>query len=67
MRVFVNGEEFDISSESTVASLLAHLELSSDKVMACAVDGTIVKKDQWTTCILVEDQKLELLNFVGGG
>ena len=67
MKIFVNGEEFDVANGITVQKLLEHLDLHEDKVMACAVDGVIVKKDQWSSFVLVEEQKLELLNFVGGG
>ena len=67
MKLFVNGEEFDVANGITVQKLLEHLDLHEDKVMACAVDGVIVKKDQWSSFVLVEEQKLELLNFVGGG
>ena len=67
MNLTVNGEEIIIDGELTVTELLAHIGLSDDKVMACAVDGTVVKKAEWGSKKLEDGQKVELLNFVGGG
>jgi sulfur carrier protein len=38
-----------------------------DKVMAAAVNMQIVKKDDWSNFRLNDSDKLELLQFVGGG
>ena len=38
-----------------------------DKVMACAVNMDIVKKESWSSYILKDNDTIELLNFVGGG
>jgi sulfur carrier protein len=67
MKILVNGEEIVVDSVLTIVQLLEHLQLSQDKVMACAVDGVIVKKAEWDSKMLNEGQKVELLNFVGGG
>jgi len=67
MNISVNGEKYELRKRATVDDLLVQLGLSSEKVMACAVDGMIVKKDEWTIFELSEGQKVELLNFVGGG
>ena len=38
-----------------------------DKVMAAAVNMNIVKQDSWDSYTLKDGDKLELLDFVGGG
>ena len=38
-----------------------------DKVMACAVNMDIVKKESWSSYIPKDNDTIELLNFVGGG
>ena len=38
-----------------------------NKVMAAAVNMNIVKKDEWSNFIPKNDDKIELLQFVGGG
>ena len=47
-------------------NLLKELSLEG-KVMAAAVNMEIVKQDSWHTHVLQDEDKLELLDFVGGG
>lgn len=66
MTLFVNGQEKSFDSELTLQELLEQLSLEG-KVMAAAVNMQIVKQDAWNSYKLQEGDKLELLDFVGGG
>ena len=66
MNVIVNGEVREFKSESTLLEILNELSLEG-KVMAAAVNMEIVKQDSWNTHKLNDGDKLELLDFVGGG
>ena len=66
MTVIVNGNEKQIEGGATLLALLQQLKLEG-KVMAAAVNMEIVKQDQWDRHKLVDGDKLELLDFVGGG
>ncbi len=66
MNVIVNGESREFKSESTLLEILKELSLE-EKVMAAAVNMEIVKQDSWNTHKLNDGDKLELLDFVGGG
>ena len=66
MNVIVNGESREFKSESTLLEILKELSLEG-KVMAAAVNMEIVKQDSWNTHKLNDGDKLELLDFVGGG
>jgi len=66
MNIIVNGEELNIKSNTTIEELLDKLVIK-DKVMAVAINMEIVKKDKWNSHIIKENDKLELLHFVGGG
>jgi sulfur carrier protein len=55
-----------IENDTNLHELIEFLKIS-DKVMAAAVNMNIVKKDDWKTYKLQEGDKVELLNFVGGG
>ncbi len=66
MTVIVNGNERTIEEGATLLELLKKLDLEG-KVMAAAVNMEIVKQDQWDVHTLVDNDKLELLDFVGGG
>ena len=66
MKIVVNGNEKEFENSITVEQLLKELSLDG-KVMAAAVNMNIVKQDSWDKHILVDGDKLELLDFVGGG
>jgi sulfur carrier protein len=66
MKLFVNGEERDFDSSLTLQELIDKLEIES-KVMAAAVNMDVVKKEGWSNFALNDGDKIELLNFVGGG
>lgn len=66
MRVVINGEVKEIQENMTLLKLLQELGIE-DKVMAAALNMQIVKQDMWATQSLKSDDKLELLDFVGGG
>jgi sulfur carrier protein len=66
LKIVVNGNEKEFENSITVEQLLKELSLDG-KVMAAAVNMNIVKQDSWDKHILVDGDKLELLDFVGGG
>lgn len=66
MKLIVNGVEKEFEANATLQSIITSLEIE-DKVMAAAVNMEIVKKDQWSSFVPNQDDKLELLQFVGGG
>lgn len=66
MKIIINGEERVVEDNSTLKSVI-NLLLIEDKVMASAVNMNIVKKENWENYVLEEGDKLELLEFVGGG
>jgi len=66
MKIIINGQEKDFKEGTTLEMALLELELTG-KVMAAAVNMEIVKQDNWKTYKLKDSDKLELLDFVGGG
>jgi sulfur carrier protein len=66
MKIVINGEEKEFRDGSTLLEILKILSLE-DKVMAAAVNMNIVKQDSWNNYSIKEGDKLELLDFVGGG
>lgn len=65
MNLIVNGEE-KITQSKTVQNLLDELDIN-EKVMAAAVNMNVVKKENWSMFELNENDKVEFLQFVGGG
>jgi len=66
MKIIVNGQSKDFKENITLLELLQNLDLE-EKVMAAAINMDIVKQDNWNKQILNDGDKLELLDFVGGG
>ncbi|QDF30063.1 sulfur carrier protein ThiS [Halarcobacter anaerophilus] len=66
MNLIVNGEEKNFEEDSTLEEIIHELKIE-EKVMAAAVNMEIVKKDEWNSFVVRENDKLELLQFVGGG
>ncbi|QOP46022.1 sulfur carrier protein ThiS [Sulfurimonas paralvinellae] len=66
MKVIVNGETREFAEKTTLQEILQKLSLEG-KVMAAAVNMNIIKQDSWNNYIIHDGDKLELLDFVGGG
>ena len=66
MNIVINGDSKEVENGITLQELLSSLSLEG-KVMAAAVNMEIVKQNQWNKFVLNDTDKLELLDFVGGG
>lgn len=66
MKIVLNGENRELHESISLLTLMEQ-EGVTDKVMAAAVNMQIVKKEDWGTKSLEEGDKVELLQFVGGG
>lgn len=66
MEVFVNGEQQQFEEGTTVQDILDHYGIEA-KRMAVERNATVVKRSTWATTEVRQDDRLELLEFVGGG
>jgi thiamine biosynthesis protein ThiS len=66
MRITINGEDREFSSNLTVASLLDQLSMKPDRV-AVELNRDLVPRDRWPSTQLSDGDKLEIVHFVGGG
>ena len=66
INLIINGQNTKVENNSSLKDIITNLKIE-DKVMAAAVNMNIVKKDDWDNYIPKQDDKLELLQFVGGG
>ncbi|MDK9694249.1 MAG: sulfur carrier protein ThiS [Sulfurimonas sp.] len=66
MKLTINGEIKEFAADITLEKMLEELHLK-DKVMAAAINMQIVKQNEWATHLLCDEDKVELLDFVGGG
>lgn len=66
MELIINGENKSFDDSFSLQQIITNLQIE-DKVMAAAVNMNIVKKDNWEDFIPKNNDKIELLQFVGGG
>ena len=66
MKIILNGEDFEIAEPLSLSSLLAQLEIDSRRV-AVEHNLIVVKREQLDTVTVSEGDRIEVVNFVGGG
>lgn len=66
MQIVVNGEQIDVAGSCTIAGLLEKLQISLERV-AVEVNLDIVPKAQYNDHLLSAGDKVEIVQFVGGG
>jgi thiamine biosynthesis protein ThiS len=66
VKIVLNGESRDVTSNITVQLLLAEFELGTERI-AVERNGTIIKKSDYASTILEDSDTLEVVRFVGGG
>ncbi|GKS59045.1 sulfur carrier protein ThiS [Nitrospira sp.] len=66
MQIQVNGEQRETISGSTVADLLATLDVPGDRV-AVELNLEILDRGEFPTRALREGDRVEIISFIGGG
>jgi thiazole synthase len=64
--IMVNGESKQIASGQSILDLVQSLNLPAER-LAVEHNRKIIKRDQWSTQVLVDGDKVEIVQFVGGG
>ena len=55
-----------MADESTLNQLVDELALPPARI-AVELNGAVMRRDQWSETVLNEDDRLEIVHFVGGG
>ena len=66
MRLTVNGETREAPDSATLAELVASLGIDARRV-AVERNREIAPKSLWSQIVLAEGDRLEIVQFVGGG
>ena len=66
MTLIINGETKTFDTKLSILEIMKELSIEG-KVMATAVNMEIVKQDDWANYRPNDGDKLEMLDFVGGG
>ena len=66
MTITLNGEPFELDQPLLLTDLLARLDIDPRRV-AIEHNLTILKRHTFTTVVVGEGDRLEIVNAVGGG
>ncbi len=66
MTLEINGENRSVPPVSSLAELLAYLEIEQSRA-AVEVNRRIVRRKDWGTTPIREMDRVEIVQFVGGG
>jgi thiamine biosynthesis protein ThiS len=64
--ITLNGERFELDNPMSVSALLAQLDIDSRRV-AVEHKLNIIKRQTYSDVLIGEGDKVEIVNFVGGG
>ena len=65
-KIQLNGDPYEINTATNLNELLNKLKIQKNKV-AIEVNGEIIEKNKYTKLILNKDDKVEIVQFIGGG
>ena len=66
MEIVINGETREVPSSTSIDGLLRLLDLKADRV-AIELNREILRRERWTETALQPNDRLEIVQFVGGG
>lgn len=66
MRVLINGETREVAGEMNLRELLEKLDLPTERI-AVEVNKDVVRKKDWESVKISDEDKIEIVHFVGGG
>ena len=65
-KIQLNGDPYEINDGTNLNELLNKLKIKKNKV-AVEVNGEIVEKNKYLNLILNKGDKVEIVQFIGGG
>jgi thiamine biosynthesis protein ThiS len=66
MKVYVNGESRDLGDKLSLADLITELDLPVARI-AIELNREVVRRSDWGSTILKDEDRIEIVHFVGGG
>ena len=65
-KIQLNGNSYEINVKTNLYELLENLKIQKNKV-AIELNGAIVEKNNYGKVMLNENDKVEIVHFIGGG
>ena len=67
MNLVVNGKNADITEPLTISELLTKEDVKLPQMVSVELNGQILKRSEFETTRLKDDDKVEFLYYMGGG
>jgi sulfur carrier protein len=67
MKLVLNGKQINCSASLTVSELLIEQKVKMPEMVSVELNGQILRRHEFDSTILKEDDQVELLYFMGGG
>jgi thiamine biosynthesis protein ThiS len=64
--VYINGESREVQGNPSLADLINQLDLPAARI-AVELNRAVVRRGQWDETMLHDDDRIEIVHFVGGG
>jgi len=65
-KITINGKEYPLEGSQTLADVFAQLSIKPEK-MAIELNGEIIPRDAIASTEIKANDKIEIIQFVGGG
>lgn len=66
MRIYINGESKDVQGTPSLAELITQLDLPAARI-AVELNREVVRRSEWSNVMLHDEDRIEIVHFVGGG
>jgi thiamine biosynthesis protein ThiS len=66
LRVYVNGEPRELTAPLSLAELITQLDLPAARI-AVELNRVVVRRNEWSTTVIQDNDRIEIVHFVGGG
>ena len=67
MNLVVNGKKIDTSDDLTISKLLVEENVKMPEMVSVELNGKILKRFEFETTQLKDDDQVEFLYYMGGG
>jgi len=66
MKIFINGETREVQNKMNLDELLKLFSLPQERI-AIELNKEVVRRKDWEDIQIKNDDKIEIIHFVGGG
>jgi sulfur carrier protein len=66
MTIYINGEARDVPAELNLSAVLEFFSLPTQRV-AVELNKEVVRRGEWESRRVAENDRIEVIHFVGGG